>query len=253
VLNTQNSLSKEGFMKNSLLLFSMLLTTSIYPFSLPDQDEYQYLNNLALEIGGDKSSFFHNYTEIYASYFAPLRDKPIKMLEIGISTGASVKLWESYFKNAELHFMDLFPENIQYHSTRSRYHIGDQANPHFLSSLIAAVGSGFDIIIDDGGHTMHQQQTSFKHLFPHIKSGGMYIIEDLHTSYWPAFGGDINSPTTTVAFLKSLIDEVNYVGYTTKRASHQNVNPSNTPGLSYYREHIRSMHFYDSVVIIIKR
>lgn len=240
-------------MKNSLFICSMLLTTSIYSIFSPDQDEYQYLNNLALEIGGDKSSIFHNYTDIYAGYFAPLKDKPIKMLEIGISTGASVKLWERYFKNAELHFMDLYYQNIEYHSTRSRYHIGDQGSPDFLSSFIRAAGSDFDIIIDDGGHTMDQQQTSFKYLFPHIKSGGMYIIEDLHTSYWPAFGGNINSPTTTVAFLKSLIDDVNYVGYTTKRASHQNINSSNTPGLSYYRENIRSMHFYDSMVIVIKR
>jgi hypothetical protein len=89
-------------------------------------------------------------------------------------------------------------------------------------------------------------------LFPHVKSGGLYIIEDLHTSYWPAFGGGRHS-RTTIAFLKGLIDDVNFIGARTKRASHLNIDSSISKELNPYRTQIESIHFYDSVAIIIKR
>ena len=116
-----------------------------------------------------------------------LEDKPIKFLEIGIFEGASVKLWEEYFKNADLHFIDITFQNIKHFSNRSHYHLCDQENPESLQAFIQKTGGDFDLIIDDGGHTMKQQITSFVTLFPYLKSGGIYIIEDLHTSYWSWF------------------------------------------------------------------
>jgi hypothetical protein len=127
----------------------------------------------------------------------------------------------------------------------------DQGNSHELQRFVQLSGGNFDIILDDGGHTMQQQITSFTVLFPHVKSGGMYIIEDLHTSYWSSFGG--GGPNSTVNFLKSLIDEVNYVGMRTSRASHLLLSPETLKELNIYREQIQSIHFYDSVAIIIKR
>ncbi len=216
-------------------------------------DEYKYLNDLALKTGADKSSNWHNYTEIYAQYFAPLKEKSIKFLEIGIYQGKSVALWEEYFKNAELHFIDVTFDNIQYYSQRAHYHLANQENPHDLAHFIHKVGGNFDIILDDGGHTMTQQTMSFICLFPHVKSKGMYIIEDLHTSYWPHFGGGQGEPGTTVEFLKSLIDQVNYVGAHTTRATHRDQNPEWLNSLDIYKRDIESIHFYDSVAIIIKR
>ena len=77
-----------------------------------------------------------------------------------------------------------------------------------------------DVIIDDGGHTMNQQKTSFKVLFPYLKSDGVYIIEDLHTSYWRYYlkGTErvlcYDSPQTTISYIKYLIDCVNFSGAT---------------------------------------
>jgi hypothetical protein len=232
-----------------LLCCSFLLTQSA--LARVNQEDYRYMDELALAAGADKASNFHNYTEIYARYFAPLKDQPIKFLEIGIYKGSSVRLWEEYFKNAELHFMDITLARVEYSPQRAHYHIADQEKSQDLRKFIETAGGDFDIILDDGGHTMMQQSISFKYLFPHVKSGGMYIIEDLHTSYWPEFGGG-NHPRTMINYLKGLIDDVNFVGAHTKRASHINVNPS-LKDLNLYREQIESIHFYDSVAIIIKR
>lgn len=222
-------------------------------FSLPSQNEYQYLDLLALNAKADKASSYHNYTEVYARYFKDLRDLPIKFLEIGIWKGYSVKLWEDYFKNAELHFLDISLSAVEYTSSRSHYHLADQSSVSDLEKFIAKTGGQFDVIIDDGGHTMEQQITSFCTLFPHVKKGGIYIIEDLHTSYWPVFVKD--SKCTTVEFLKTLIDDVNFVGATTAKASHlpDNIASSLSSSLTSLQKEIESIHFYDSLAIIIKR
>jgi len=214
--------------------------------------DYRLLDDLALKAQADKASSWHNYTQVYARYFAPLRERRIKFLEIGIWKGNSVKLWEDYFPNAELHFIDIYIQQDAYTSARARYHRVDQANPRELQRFIQETGGAFDVIIDDGGHTMQQQIVSFEQLFPHLKSGGIYIIEDLHTSNWPHFGGGKHRGTT-IAFLKGLIDEVNFVGARTGRASHQEIDPSIKKELNVMRETIESIHFYDSLAIIFKR
>lgn len=242
---------------NTHLLSSLFYIGSFFliqnTFASANPSEYQYLDELALRAGTDKASNGHNYTDVYARYFAPLKDNPIKFLEIGINMGNSVKLWEEYFKKAELHFIDITLSNVNYYSQRSHYHIANQESTSDLHMFIEKTGGDFDIIIDDGGHTMTQQITSFKCLFPHIKSGGMYIIEDLHTSYWASGNNGGSHPNTTVAFLKGLIDDVNFVGWRTGSASHLNIDPSFAQELTPYRKEIASIHFYTSLVIIIKR
>jgi hypothetical protein len=216
-----------------------------------DLKAYRELDELALQAGTDKASNHHNYTAVYADHFAPLKDKPIKFLEIGIWEGGSVKLWENYFTNAELHFIDATLGGVKYHSQRSHYHIANQESPQDLKEFIEKSGGHFDVIIDDGGHTMKQQITSFVHLFPHINSGGMYIIEDLHTSYWPCLGGG-NHCNTTIALLKNLIDKVNFVGAYTAKAAHHQLPQSVLSKLDIYQKDIRGLYFYDSLVFITK-
>jgi hypothetical protein len=216
-----------------------------------NSEQYTYLDELALKSGTDKSSAFHNYTEIYARYFSSIKEKPLKFLEIGICEGNSVQLWEKYFPNAELHFIDISVDQAKYFSKRSHYHLADQESPQQLQEFIAKTGGGFDIIIDDGGHTMRQQIISFQQLFPHVNSGGMYIIEDLHTSYNQQYLK--GNGRTTVEYLKTLVDEINFVGARTQCASHKNIDPSVVPYLNLMRGSIESIHFYTSLVIITKR
>ncbi|MCB1213062.1 MAG: class I SAM-dependent methyltransferase [Chlamydiia bacterium] len=217
------------------------------------------MDQLALEAGTDKSSAFHNYTRIYSKYFDPIRNEPLKFLEIGIYRGNSVKMWEKYFPNAELHFIDIDFKQIKYHSTRSHYHFVNQNDLSGQEALAQSLGGNFDIIIDDGGHRMNEQITSFKALFPHVKSGGMYIIEDLHTSYWKSHGGYGNTnnpksgPDTCVTCLQNLVDDVNYYAAVNRCADPDKISPELRNSLNYHQEHIEAIFFYNSICIILKR
>jgi len=223
-----------------------------------NQKKYESMNAIGLEAGTDKSSSFHNYTQVYSQYLDHLRNDTIRFLEIGIYKGASVKMWEKYLPNADRHFIDITSEFIEYYSPHSKYHFFSQTDVPALTALANSLGQ-FDVIIDDGGHTMEQQKISFETLFPFVKSGGIYIIEDLHTSYWKEYGG-AGSPErprsgsiTTTAFLQRLVDSVNFVGAASRCADFNKAPDSVLSRASYYQKHIYSMHFYDSVCVIIKR
>jgi len=172
-------------------------------------------------------------------------------------------MWENYFEKARLYFLDINPSSREYVTTlslqRSSLHIVDQANAEQLLGFCVSVGGNFDIIIDDGGHTMNQQITSFKTLFSQVKSGGMYVIEDLHTSYpfGPnhnrLYGYDASCPQTTINFLKNLVDDVNKVSATTGYGDFKRCPEELMPELSIYEREIEAIHFYASVCIILKR
>ena len=221
--------------------------------------EYEYLDRLALAAGTDKSSAFHNYTKVYADFFGPIKNDPLVFMEIGIYKGNSVKLWESYFPNADLHFIDNTPSYIEYHSKRSHYHFIDQTDWYGLHALAQSIGGEFDIILDDAGHTMVGQIGSFQTFFQYLKSGGLYIIEDLHTSYWQHFGGGgsvlapKSGPGTCVFYLQSLVDDLNYASARTQCADEAKIPQDIRQTLNYFQDQIESLHFYRSVCIIKKK
>jgi hypothetical protein len=138
----------------------------------------------------------HNYTDIYEAYLWPTRDQPIRLLEIGLGVqgdawhtlitqgrnlggGASVKMWAEYFPKAQIFGIDINP--APYLDTdRITTFVADQGKPLDLQRVTEAAGSEpFDVIIDDGSHRADHQQTSFGALFGHLKTGGLYFIEDL--------------------------------------------------------------------------
>lgn len=104
---------------------------------------------------------------------------------------------------------------------------------------------------------MNQQINSFAALFPHLKAGGLYIIEDLHTSYWQVYGGSDNiekaSDGTTVGYLKDLIDHVNFPGAASECADAEKLPSHLKLQMNYLRDHIESIHFYTSLCIIEKK
>jgi hypothetical protein len=140
------------------------------------------LTELGIRHGTDKVS--HGFCTFYHHHLAASRHGIFKVLEIGVFRGASLRMWRDYFPNAEIHGFDSQKTELTPES-RIHLHVGDQADRHSLDSLLEAAGSPFDLIIDDGGHTMEQQQVSFACLFPHLRPGCPYIIEDLHTSFFP--------------------------------------------------------------------
>jgi hypothetical protein len=166
------------------------------------------LDDLAKKYGSDKSSLFHAYTEHYERWFGPIRFNVLAVLELGVANGASLRMWKDFFPVAHVQGLDNDPR-FMFSEERITTVLGDQMHP--------GVADGFasmDIIIDDGGHQMEQQKASFWLYFPKLKPGGLYVIEDLHTSYWPNYGGVPfgDESRTTVGLLRSFVDAVNLRG-----------------------------------------
>lgn len=153
------------------------------------------LTTLANRYGVDKGTrkFFayegarHHYTNVYQAYFQPIRLHRLNILEIGIGSGASLNMWLKYFPHAHVYAIDI-DDFSHLNNSRLTCLRADQSNRQQLAASINAIGEGLDIIIDDGGHYMRQQQISFGFLFKYLNPGGLYFIEDLHTSYWPHNG-----------------------------------------------------------------
>ena len=126
----------------------------------------------------------HRYDVIYPRLLKPYLElnRPIRLLEIGVASGASIRLWNDYLNKPQIFGIDIDPRAKRHESENCTIFVGDQADEKFLQEVIQQTGGRWDIIIDDGGHRMHQQQISYRVLWPHIVSGGMYVIEDLHTS-----------------------------------------------------------------------
>lgn len=109
--------------------------------------------------------------------------------------------------------------------------------------MISEIGPP-DIIIDDGSHMNAHVITAFELLFPLLREGGIYAVEDLQTSYWPSFGGAIRpdeGPQTSMRFFRGLIDGLNHSEY---------LIPGYEP--TTYDRHIVAMHFYHNLMFIHK-
>ncbi len=240
--------------KNFFLILNLLVICSK---SFTDS-----LDTIARNCGTDKSSLYHNYTAIYNQFLSGFKDSPLTFLEIGVGCGGSTRLWDQYFTNplAKLYFIDINGNCYKHFeglSSRCTLNMVNQASADELHHWVKLVNGQFDIIIDDGSHQMEHQIISFKTLFPHLKKGGLYIIEDLHTSYWRDYGseGDCNTPTASatsmIRFLQNLVDDINYVGAKTEYA-HRSKQIPLLSNLTEYQEHIASIHFYTSLCIIEK-
>lgn len=135
---------------------------------------------------------------MYEKYLSPLRLQPLKMLEIGLGCdmaygpGASYYTWLEYLPKVDLYYIEynaLCAEKWASATTGATIFTGDQADVAFLEKFLKETAGEFDVIVDDGGHTMVQQMTSFDALFPALKPGGIYFVEDLQTSYMANYGG----------------------------------------------------------------
>lgn len=196
------------------------------------------LHEIGLHNHTDKS-YDHNFMDFYEIYFKPLRQQKINLLEIGIWNGESLKTFNEYFTEGQIYGFDIM-NRTQYASGRMHVDIGDQSNKDFLKTVFPNVKE-FDIIIDDGSHFCSHQQISFGTLFQRLKSGGIYIIEDLHTSFVPRFCNipdcsdstvkflytlDLKDPTSahmTQIELQYLLDNVSLVNVFTTRSEHRSI------------------------------
>ena len=143
------------------------------------------LTLLANKYGSDKGTVIghrHGFTEIYDTYLNNHKDKIFNMIEIGVNDGSSLKMWYEYFPYAKIYGLDI-DDKKQYNNDRVICDIVDQSNTNSLKNFTNHIFEHqFDLIIDDGSHHMLDQQITLGYFFPLLKSSGIYIIEDLHTS-----------------------------------------------------------------------
>lgn len=129
---------------------------------------------------GDKGTY-HSYIDIYENYFSSFKNKNINFLEIGISNGKSIRLWESYFDFAKIYAVDINNKNhLNLTSDRVTIYHDDATKLSFSENFKEQY---FSIIVDDGSHILKDQINSFKNLKEKLCIGGLYIIEDVLESH----------------------------------------------------------------------
>jgi hypothetical protein len=150
------------------------------------------LTQIGIKTGTDKATL-HSFTEVYDHIFSKYTNP--RIFEIGVLNKWSINMYLEYFDNPYIVGMDIH-NNMDIVKDDFKFVQGDQSNVADLERCIQGEDK-FDIILDDGGHTMKQQQVSFGFLIDHVKSGGYYILEDLHTSMLDSY---INSDCEFTSF-----------------------------------------------------
>ncbi|MDW4496891.1 class I SAM-dependent methyltransferase [Sulfitobacter sp. D35] len=183
---------------------------------------------------------WHHYIPLYDRYLARFRDRPVRFLEIGVHKGGSLQMWRRYLgEQATLFGIDTDPDCATYDGAAGAVRIGSQTDTQFLSEVVAEMG-GLDVVLDDGSHRMAHVRATFRHLFPLLDQGGLYMVEDLHTAYLPRFGGGHGTRTNFFAFMAELADDMHRWYH--KEGLHH-------PGLS---ERVSGLHVHDSIAVIDK-
>jgi len=182
-----------------------------------------------------------HYFDIYHRYLAGFRDRPVVLIEFGVFHGGSLQMWKQYLgPQARIVGVDINPACTSLEEPQIEVVIGDQEDRGFLASLRELIGPA-DVVIDDGGHTMAQQIATFEEMFPALTPGGVYLVEDLHTSYWEEYGGGYRAPGTFIEYAKDLIDQLH--GWHARDGQ---------PEITDYTRGIGAMHVHDSVIVIDK-
>ena len=198
------------------------------------------------------------YLSEYNRLFQTLADSPIRLLEVGIQNGGSLEIWSQFFSNAELIVgCDINKDcaKLSYEDSRIKLVIGDINNTNTRRE-IDTHSSEFDIIIDDGSHTSSDIVETFLHLFSHLKYAGLYVVEDLHCSYWRSFEGGLFAPKSSMNFLKSLADIVNYEHWGIATSRTRFLSEFNIPQTSEHDKllsEIHSVEFVNSMCTITRR
>lgn len=186
---------------------------------------------------------YENYFGIYDRYISEISTKPVKMIEIGVQHGGSLQMWREVLgSDSAVHGIDIYAACKRYEEEGVKIFIGDQSDHEFLKNVIDEIGP-VDFILDDGSHIPHHQIKSFEYLFEHgLKEGGVYLVEDCHTSYWQRYGGGLRKRGSFIEYAKGIVDDINYW--------HMDKKPARIPWASKL---VESIEFYSSVVAFRKK
>jgi hypothetical protein len=146
-----------------------------------------------------------NYFDVYDKLLRKFIGEKIVFVEIGILDGGSLFMWRDFFgKGARIIGVDLNPEARKWREHGFEIFIGDQSNSKFWIDFYGEVGD-IDVILDDGGHRNDQQIITTMSALPHVKDGGLIIIEDTQTSFMKF---ESFQKYSFVSFLKSKIESL---------------------------------------------
>jgi len=222
----------------------------------PPKTEYELFLELTRRHPSDKWSA-HDYAEPYFRHFNRLQMVARAVLEIGVGGyenqevgytnpslgGHSLRFWKDFFPYAEIFGIDI-QDKRSLSEERIEILQGSQVDKEFLKSLVERTGT-LDIIIDDGSHINHHVITTFQSLFPSLRTGGLYVVEDTQTSYWASdYGGDYNNRNnieTIMGYFKSLTDGLNHAEFP---------DPHYQP--SSYDLNIKSISFCHNLIFVEK-
>lgn len=215
---------------------------SIVPFAgrVDNVDESTEIGRIFASHDGAQIHKWIHYLSAYAEQFERFRNRPTRFLEIGVSHGGSLELWRKYLGPSAIIFgIDINPNCAVLNGRGGEVRIGSQIDTDFLKSVISDMG-GVDVVVDDGSHVAAHQNATFDYLFPLLAVNGLYVVEDLHTAYWPTHGGGYRRRGSFIETTKSLIDDMHL---------HFHGRPNRvTPKGSA----IKSLTYYDSIVFITK-
>ena len=212
-----------------------------------------YKNNQG-KVSDKWSSYLHHYDRLFLTF----KDQELKFLEIGIENGGSLEIMGKYFSNAKVLVgcdININCSKLSFEDKRIKLVIGD-VNETQIFEKITKIGSPFNIIIDDGSHKSSDVIKSFVKYFSNLADEGLYIIEDLHCSYWREYEGGLFYPYSSIQFFKYILDIINH--------EHWGINKTNTDILEDFSlkygvkfsttivEKIESIQFFNSLCVIKK-
>jgi cephalosporin hydroxylase len=238
--------------------FEAFQQPATHPAQVLQQELKQHLNTrlgqcMASTKPGDLNCMkLAHYLSIYSELFTRFLSNPVKILEIGVQHGGSLQLWENYFGPGLLQWtgIDINPQcetlNQVQNNQRHRVFIGSQDDPRFLSDVAQKRGP-FDIIIDDGSHLSAHIITSFESLLPHVVDDGLYIIEDVHATYWNGFRA-ANPTSNAMPYFLRLTHQLNSEAVLHTRSADDLLEEEKV-GDSSAASRIKKIEFHPSLII----
>lgn len=222
------------------------------------EENIMTLDELATKHKCDKGSIGHNYTEYYAEIFESIKSNSLNFLEIGTWNGTSVNVWRNYFPNAKIHSWDINEEWVSRLKGLGMPKVFakqvDQSNKQQLEDASKLDGP-FDVVIDDGSHIGTHQILTFETLWPHVKPGGYYIVEDLNCSYNAKWAGT-SITDNFIVYAKNIIDELNFHGRRQEGTSEKTAgwcNVSKRVDASKLQKELYSMTCRPGMIVLKKR
>jgi demethylmacrocin O-methyltransferase len=192
----------------------------------------------------------HFYTPVYEQWFAAKRYQCVRLLEIGVGGyarphygGDSLRMWKRYFSKGRITGIDIYDKKAL-EEARIQIFQGDQTEVAFLQQVSQDAGP-FDIIIDDGSHIQSHIIASFETLFPLMSSGGIYVIEDTQTSYWPKFEGSTSDMHRVPSAMNYFINRVHQVNQSEWLPEER---PVDLPD-----DEIASIAFYHNLIFVVRK